>query len=73
MLDASGRDVVGLPTSRCVSGDGVVANYDQRFQDQQRQVDELKQAQGSVYGARDVIMDLRQRLDRVERERIGQP
>ncbi|RYG94140.1 MAG: hypothetical protein EON58_16910 [Alphaproteobacteria bacterium] len=50
----------------------VWANYDQRFQDQQRQVDELKQAQGSVYGARDVIMDLRQRLDRVERERIGQ-
>ncbi|MBD8651463.1 hypothetical protein IFT66_10275 [Rhizobium sp. CFBP 13726] len=47
------------------------ANYDQRFQDQQRQVDELKQAQGSVYGARDVIMDLRQRLDRVERERIA--
>jgi len=51
----------------------VWANYDQRFQDQQRQVDDLKQAQGSVYGARDVIMDLRQRLDRVERERIGQP
>lgn len=51
----------------------VWANYDQRFQDQQRQVDELKQAQGSVYGARDVIMDLRQRLDRVERERISPP
>ena len=51
----------------------VWANYDQRFQHQQRHVDELKQAQGSVYGARDVIMDLRQRLDRVERERIGQP
>lgn len=33
----------------------------------QRQVDDLKTAFGGVYGARDVIMDLRQRLDRVER------
>jgi hypothetical protein len=49
-------------------------NYTNKDQDLQRQVDELKQAQGSVYGARDVILDLRQRLDRVERERIsGQP
>lgn len=39
--------------------------------DQQRQLDEIKQTQGSVYGARDVILDLRQRLDRVERERLG--
>lgn len=48
----------------------VWANYDQRFADQQRQLDEIKQAQGNVYGARDVILDLRQRVDRVERERI---
>lgn len=48
-------------------------NYTNKDQDLQRQVDELKQAQGSVYGARDVIMDLRQRLDRVERERVPQP
>jgi hypothetical protein len=34
----------------------------------------VKEAQGSVYGARDVILDLRERLDRVERQRIaGQP
>lgn len=39
--------------------------------DQQRQLDELKQAQGSVYGARDVILDLRQRVDRMEREKAS--
>lgn len=48
-------------------------NYSNKDEDLQRQVDELKQAQGSVYGARDVILDLRQRLDRVERERVGPP
>jgi DNA anti-recombination protein RmuC len=51
----------------------VWASYDQRFTDVQRQVDEVKAAQGSVYGARDVILDLRERLDRVERGRVGQP
>ncbi|WP_245290050.1 hypothetical protein [Neorhizobium galegae] len=49
--------------------DRVWANYDQRFQDQQRQIDEVKTAQGSVYGQRDIILDLRERLDRVERLR----
>jgi len=39
--------------------------------DQQRQIDELKQAQTSVYGARDVILDLRQRVDRMEREKAS--
>lgn len=39
--------------------------------DQQRQIDDLKQTQGSVYGARDVILDLRERIDRMERERPG--
>ncbi|MFC3692018.1 hypothetical protein ACFOWB_07275 [Chenggangzhangella methanolivorans] len=33
----------------------------------QRQVDDLKSAFGGLYNARDVIVDLRQRLDRVER------
>jgi uncharacterized membrane protein len=33
----------------------------------QRQVDELKTALGGIYGARDVIIDLRERLDRMER------
>jgi len=40
--------------------------YDQRFLDQQRQIDEVKTAQGSVYGTRDLLIDLRNRLDRVE-------
>lgn len=40
--------------------------------DQQRQINDLKQSQGSVYGARDVILDLRERLDRVERQRLTQ-
>ncbi|MBB3947702.1 hypothetical protein GGQ73_003673 [Rhizobium skierniewicense] len=51
--------------------DRVFLNYDQRFVDQQRQIDDQKQAQGSVYGARDVILDLRERLDRVERGRAA--
>jgi hypothetical protein len=49
----------------------VWSSYDQRFIDQQRQIDEVKQAQGSVYGQRDVILDLRERLDRVERQRLS--
>jgi hypothetical protein len=39
---------------------------DQRFQDLQRQVDELKLSANSTYNARDIILDLRNRLDRVE-------
>lgn len=46
-------------------------NYDQRFMDQQRQIDEVKQAQASVYGARDVLLDLRERVDRMERQRLS--
>lgn len=49
----------------------VWSNYDQRFTDVQRQVDELKAAQGSVYGARDFLLDMRERLDRVERDRAS--
>ncbi|RXF75440.1 hypothetical protein [Hansschlegelia zhihuaiae] len=37
----------------------------------QRQLDELKSALGGVYGARDVILDLRERLARVERAEAG--
>lgn len=48
------------------------ASYDQRFADVQRQVDEEKAAQGSVYGARELLLDIRERLDRVERRREGQ-
>jgi DNA repair exonuclease SbcCD ATPase subunit len=46
-------------------------NYDQRLMDQQRQVDEVKQALGGIYGTRDALLDLRSRLDRVEREKQG--
>ena len=46
-------------------------NQEDRDADLQRQVDELKQAQGAIYGARDVLLDLRDRLDRVERQRAG--
>lgn len=48
-------------------------NGEQRDADLQRQIDEIKQAQGNVYGARDVILDLRERLDRVERQRLSPP
>ena len=51
--------------------DRVWASYDQRFADQQRQLDDLKTAQGSVYGQRDFMLDLRERLDRVERQRLS--
>lgn len=37
----------------------------------QRQLDELKAAFGGIYGARDVIIELRERLDRIERTRSG--
>ncbi|EPE95695.1 hypothetical protein [Rhizobium grahamii] len=44
-------------------------NYDDRSKDFQRQIDEIKQAQGSVYGQRDFMLDIRERLDRLERDR----
>lgn len=34
--------------------------------DQQRQIDEMKTAIGGIYGARDIILDLRGRIDRLE-------
>ena len=46
-------------------------NYDQRLSDHQRQIDELKQQSANTYNARDVLLDLRERLDRVERQRLG--
>lgn len=51
--------------------DRVFGSYDQRFIDQQRQIDEVKTAQGSVYGARDILLDLRERIDRMERQRLS--
>ncbi|MDI6026701.1 hypothetical protein QBK99_10915 [Corticibacterium sp. UT-5YL-CI-8] len=49
--------------------DRVFLSYDDQMREKQRQLDELKQAQGSVYGQRDAMMDMRERLDRLERER----
>lgn len=47
--------------------------YSNRDADLQRQLDEVKQAQAGIYGARDVLLDLRERLDRVERQRLSSP
>ena len=41
-------------------------NYDQRFQDQQRQLDELKAVQAGIYGARDVILEMRENQQRFD-------
>lgn len=43
-------------------------SYDQRFLDHQRQIDEMKTAQGSIYGQRDIILDLKENQQRLERE-----
>lgn len=52
--------------------DRVWQGYDQRFQDQQRQIDQMATAFNGTYGARDVILDLRERLDRLDRPRPAQ-
>lgn len=39
----------------------------------QRQIDDLKASQGSVYGARDALLDMRERLDRLEQSRRLMP
>jgi len=43
--------------------------YEIREKDLQQQIDEVKQAQGSVYGQRDVILDLREQMERIERRK----
>lgn len=48
--------------------DRIWQGYDQRFADHQRQIDEVKQAQGSVYSQRDIILDLKENQQRLERE-----
>lgn len=47
----------------------VWASQDQQLAQMQKQIDELKAGQASTYSARDVILDLRERVDRVERLR----
>ncbi len=39
--------------------DRVFGSCDQRFIDQRRQIGEVKAAQGSVYGAEDILLDLK--------------
>ena len=51
----------------------VFQGYDQQNADKQRQIDEVKQALGGIYGTRDALLDLRSRLDRVEREKQNTP
>ncbi|KQY22548.1 hypothetical protein ASD31_22940 [Rhizobium sp. Root482] len=46
--------------------------FDQSIGAAQRQIDEPKQAQGGIYGARDIIMDLKENQQRLERE-LGRP
>lgn len=45
----------------------------QRDADLQRQIDQLSASYSGTYGARDVILDLRERLDRLERTRTTVP
>ncbi|MBP1852099.1 hypothetical protein [Rhizobium halophytocola] len=65
-MDASIKEVRDAQVPR-EELDRVWQSYDQRFSNQQRQVDDIKQAQGSVYGARDILLDLRDRIDKIER------
>lgn len=44
---------------------------DQQRAQMQKQIDELKAGQSNTYSARDLLLDLRERLDRVERQKIG--
>ncbi|WP_339073054.1 hypothetical protein [Sinorhizobium meliloti] len=48
--------------------DRVWQGYDQRFADHQRQIDEVKLAQGSVNSQRDIVLDLKENQQRLERE-----
>lgn len=41
-------------------------NYDQRFTDQQRQLDELKKQNAELYGPRDFFKSIEERVDRLE-------
>ncbi|HEY0292809.1 MAG TPA: hypothetical protein VGC51_10835 [Hansschlegelia sp.] len=58
--DAQGIVPRGEHEERWRAIDGSIASV-------QRQVDDLKQALGGIYGARDVILDLRSRIDQLER------
>lgn len=44
----------------------VWSSFDGKDLDQQRQIDELKSAVGGIYGARDIIQEMRARIERLE-------
>lgn len=69
-MEGSANDIRGALVPRAEL-ERVWQGFDQRFADHQRQLDDVKQAQGSVYGARDVLLDLRDRVDRMERQRLA--
>lgn len=46
-------------------------NFDERFAMIQRQVDEVKAAQGATFGARDALMEHRDRIERLESRRFA--
>lgn len=64
--------IVDLRTHQVPRGelDRVFEAYDEQLRDKQRQIDEVKAAQASIYGARDAMMDMRDRVDRLEQRRI---
>ncbi|TIW11307.1 MAG: hypothetical protein E5V66_14175 [Mesorhizobium sp.] len=47
--------------------------YDQRFLDQQRQIDDLKTTSASTYNARDVILDMKRELEELRRKQPPAP
>lgn len=53
--------------------DRVFESYDSQLRDKQRQLDDIKAQQAGIYGARDAMLDMRERLDRLERSRITAP
>lgn len=53
--------------------DRVFSSFVQQFSDHQRQIDEMKQAQASVYGTRDVVFDLKKEIERLRDRQRGTP
>lgn len=51
----------------------ITGRIDANKEDLQRQIDQLTAQYASTYGARDIILDLRERIDRMERERNTTP
>ena len=49
----------------------VWTSEDQRLAQMQKQIDELKQGQANTYSARDLLLDMRERQDQIERQLYG--